>query len=272
MHKSNFVLIIFLTIITNISLFFWLDYYNYTTQDITKVFEIYLLIPIIGSIYGFINFRSKKADRYRKGYIFYGRSISIGLASWSIGSFLWLYYNLYNNIPVPTPSPADFFYIWLTPCITIAVFNLLRLYNENPLEDISKISPYMILLIINAFYFVFKVQPIDNILEDDQNSGYLKLIYNSLYTTFDSVAVCICSAFVLGTSFKKMPVNLKKSIITLYIGVLIYFFADLFFTIYTSIEESSPNYYHDGHWVDLTYCISLSLITLSLFYLPEKNN
>ena len=56
-------------------------------------------------------------------------SLGLGLLSWQIGLWIWVYYNVVLNVEVPYPSLADFFFVFtFYPFLIFGCYNLLQLY------------------------------------------------------------------------------------------------------------------------------------------------
>lgn len=215
------------------------------------------LLPIVSSIFGFIN--AKKWGGFRSVM---GRAVtflSVGLLTWGIGTLVFAYYNIFLNVEVPYPSIADAFYIISWPLWIVSMVNFSKATGVKfQLKRISGRLAFFIipLITIGISYYVLIVIARGGIVSSFE--GLLKTFFDLAYPIGD-VAILTIALLIYGLSFNYLGGRFKWSIVITLVGFFMNYFADFTFS-YTTTNGT----YFVANWVDLIFTVTFFLIGLGV--------
>ena len=215
------------------------------------------VLPVVGSIFGFINaikWGSFKSD-IGKALIF----LSIGLMTWGIGTLVFAYYNLFLEVAVPYPSVADAFYIISWPLWVISMINLSRATGARfqLSNTIGRLTLLIVpLLIIALSYYLLIIVAREGMFEI--SGDFLKTFFDLAYPIGDVVILTI-AILIYGLSFKYLGGSFKWPIIIILAGFVMNYISDFSFS-YTTTKET----FFVASWIDLIFTITFFLLSLGV--------
>lgn len=246
--KSSFLLgYIFVMIL------FWIGMYSSDLKSlqINKFWGVGInFIPLFGGIFGL--FTAQHWGGFKsavgKGLIY----LSLGLLSWSIGNWIWSYYNFFLDSEVPYPSWADAGYIGAVPLWMFGVFYVSKATGvkyglQKPLERLY----LFILPIISFIISYYLLVNIGRGGEITSGGGLLKIFFDFAYPVGDMIIVTI-ALLVYGLSLRYLGGRYKLPVIITLIGFVLMFFADFSFSYTTTLGT-----YYDGHPNNLLFITAL---------------
>jgi hypothetical protein len=185
--------------------------------------------------------------RSRLGKTFFW--LGAGLFSINMGLIIWDFYELGLKVDVPYPSIADTFYLLLSPCVAIALYHLISIYQIS--VDFKKlILPFITLLSWIFIVGYFNESPIWSIFSDQS----LSTVTNALYLLTDGLTASMATLFLTLSQGKLVPFFK-----TFGIGFLLYTIGNAMF-----IYEVNTETYFTGNWSDRVYIISGVIMTYAI--------
>lgn len=233
---------------------FWNYFYSFS----------FSLIPLIGGVVGMFQSRTWGFLSSAVGKaIFY---TSAGLSSWGLGSMVWAYYNFFEQIEVPYPSIADFWYILALPLWVYGAINLSKATGAKfALENIKGRSLLIIVpVIVTLFSYYLLVTVARGGVISDGFDGGSKIFFDFAYPIGD-VFILTIATLIFGLSFKFFGGLFKIPIFSLLLGFAVMYVADFIFSFTTTIET-----FYVGHFGDLIFTIALFLMTFGIFGFNDK--
>ncbi len=208
---------------------------------------IYLFTGILGIIYAK---RIGLSSVFGKAFTFIGGS----LISYSIGQFIWLFYNLFSDVEVPYPSAADIFYLLFYVFIFIGFIFLLNTFKKS----ITKQMLYQLMIIV-PIVFIFSLAFIfrPNLSSD---LSFWEKTFNIIYPVSDTLFLCIILIMM-----RISGGYLKSTILFFAAASIMQLIGDFLFSYYTVNGT-----YWNGNIVDLVFMISSYLFLLSFVYFMQK--
>lgn len=235
---------------------FWAGINSSGLKDLTinKVWGIGInCLPMFGGIFGL--FTAKHWGSFKsavgKGILY----ISFGLISWSIGNWLWSYYNFFLSDSVPYPSLADVGYLVAVPLWMIGVYYISKATGVKfgLRRKIGQI--YLIFLpivsIAISYYLLVTVARGGSVTS---GGDFLKIFFDFAYPVGDIVIVTI-ALLVYGLSFKYLGGKYKWPVFLTLFGFVMMFVADFSFSYETTLGT-----YYDGNFINLFFIIALFLM------------
>ncbi|MBI1839124.1 MAG: hypothetical protein HYR95_02435 [Candidatus Colwellbacteria bacterium] len=211
--------------------------------------------PITGGLFGILLSR-------KWGFLsaLLGRAIffiSVGLIMWGLGSLVFSYYNIVQNVEVPYPSLADVGFILAPPFWIIGLFNLGKGigagYKMRTSRGKAIIAAIIMLSLSVSYYLLLSVARGGAF--DFTESGILKMTLDVLYPLFDAFLLTII-ALIYGLSYQALEGRFKWPIDLLLIGFLAMYLADFSFS-YTTTQGT----YYSSDWVDLLFLSAMFLLS-----------
>ncbi|MCW1929800.1 MAG: hypothetical protein KIH62_000620 [Candidatus Kerfeldbacteria bacterium] len=236
-----------------VMLIFWMGMYSSSIREmeINKFWGIGInCIPLFGGLFGL--YTSKKWGGFKsiigKSLIF----LSIGLLSWSLGNWVWSYYNFFLNSDVPYPSLADIGYIFAVPMWLVGVLYLSKAIGVKYALR-SKVGKfYLIFLplvsIITSYYLLVFVARAGSLTS---NTDFLKMFFDLAYPIGDILIITI-AIIVYVLSFKYLGGRFKAPSLFILLGFILMFFSDFSFSYTTTLGT-----YYDGHANNLLFVFAL---------------
>ena len=96
----------------------WLNDYRETIWNYLPN-TLYATIPMMGGFIAMGRFKQWGGVKSTLGKVLF--FIGLGLLTWSIGMWIWTYYNLFLVVEIPYPSYSDFFYLLAYPLLGIGI-------------------------------------------------------------------------------------------------------------------------------------------------------
>lgn len=251
--------------------FILIMFYKSKDASLNFLTASWVVIPIIGAAFGLHRFRAKVKNKYFIHYRLAGILFCIGIILWSIGSLIWSYLD-FKYGKIPDPSIADIPFLMFPPFWILGIFIIYRKISEDPLTDIHRIAPYIILLIANSFLLLLVFHPLKELTNIKNPEAFTLFMLDIIYTTFDGVTVCLFFSLILGPSFSKLEQQMKIAISLSAFGIFILFFTDLIYGVCMKLPEGNISSYYTGNWIDFLYYTALFLLSISVLYIPEKAN
>jgi hypothetical protein len=223
-------------------------------------------IPTFGGLFGL-----SIARQWGGFKSFVGKAIgflSLGLLSWSIGNWIWSYYNFFGNIDVPYPSFADIGYILAVPLWTIGIFQLSKVTGAK--FSVRRVTGrlYVILLpIIVGVFSYFSLFVVARASRFDwTNAGILKIFFDLAYPIGDWKILTL--AFLIwGLSLKYLGGRYRWPIFTILFGFILMFFADFSFSYSTTLGS-----YYNGGPFDIIFVLALFVISFGISNFDNKDS
>jgi len=181
--------------------------------------------------------------------------ISLGTTVWSIGSFIWSFYNLALNLEVPYPSLADIGYISAIPLWIVGIFYLSKATGAG--VSIRKIGGRVLLVLlpviasISSYYLLFVVARDSSF---DWDGGVLKVFFDLAYPVGDWIVLTF--AFLIwGLSLKYLGGKYRWPVFIILLGFLTMFLADFSFSYTTTVGT-----YYNGSYPDFLFALAMFLL------------
>lgn len=225
------------------------------------------IIPILGSLIGFLNFKKWGGFQSAVGVSLF--FLCLGYLMWGIGTLIFAFFNLVLKVEVPYPSTADALYILSWPLWAIGIISLAKVTGAKfqlktlggkiflfLIPCIAAIISYFLLVVVARDGVLLSGNPTENMIRTFFDLAYPigTLIIVSLV-----MLVHILSIRFLGGIFK-LPITL------LLLGFVFNYFADFSFAYTTSTET-----FFVANWVDLLFLVAFSIMSLSISLLnPDR--
>ena len=224
---------------------------------------VYGFIPFIGSIIGF---------RISKSWGFFKESVgkavfflSLSLFSWSMGEFIWAYYNFFLNATVPYPSWADVGFVLNYPFWGIGMVYLGNASGAR--MGLQKTGRKLLLIIIPVVVSLFSWYIMVDLARAGSitsGGGFLKVFFDIAYPVGDVILMTM-GLLIFGLSFRYWGNQLKWPITIILLGIALEYIADFGFSYTTTV-----NTFYNGSWVDLVFTTSLTILGLGVAMLDVK--
>ncbi len=229
-------------------------------ETINHVFALLLGVPpFLASLKGF---QVSRAWGGAKSVM--GKSVgalAIGLLLWSLGEFVWSYYNLVLRVAAPYPSWADLGYVtgvsfWIISALYLAQLTGVRiLLKRKPSLKFTAVA-VVVLSIAVSYYLLVAIARQGQILSD--GTDLLKTILDIFYPLSDVMSLAIV-AVVASVSGAYLGGLLRTPILVVGMGLLASYFFDMTFSYYTTIET-----YYNGQPTDLLLLVATGLLSFAV--------
>jgi len=265
-HKASFYPVVIVAIFA-IMVFWW--FYINASDLVDTSHNFYYgallgILPIVGSIFGFLNARKWGNFKSAMGQAVW--LISIGLLTWGIGTLIFAYYNIVLQVEVPYPSVADSAYILSWP---LWIIGMIRLSKATGAKYGLRLSGGKITLLavptfvaIISYYLLVTVAREGVIVFTDVKK--YKLFFDLAYPLGD-VVILMVAILICGLSFKYLGGIYKKAIYMILTSFILMYFADFAFSYTTTIET-----FYTANWVDLLFTITFFVLSLGISMMHYK--
>ena len=221
-------------------------------------------IPLFGGVFGWFTAREWGGFKSAVGK---GISLlSIGLISWSLGNWIWSYYNFFLNSEVPYPSLADAGYLLAVPFWMAGVFYMSKATGAKyALKKRLGQLFFIVLPIISfalSYYLLITVARGGVVLTEGE--GLIKLFFDLGYPLGDALIVTI-ALLIYGLSFRYLGGVFKWPVVITLSGFVVMFFADFAFSYETTLGT-----YYDGNPVNLLFISALFLMSFGINSFDNK--
>lgn len=195
--------------------------------------------------------------------------MSLGTTIWSIGSFIWSFYNLALHQEVPYPSLADIGYISAIPLWSVGIFYLAKATGAK--ISLKRINGRILLVVlpiiatISSYYLLFVIARESSF---DWEGGILKIFFDLAYPIGDWIILTF--AFLIwGLSLKYLGGRYRWSVFIILLGFLTMFFADFSFSYTTTVET-----YYNGSYPDFLFTLAMFLLGFGInsFGISDKES
>jgi hypothetical protein len=189
-----------------------------------------------------------------------GRSmlfIAIGMASWSIGVFLWLYYNVFQGIEIPYPSAADICYLVAIPSAIYGLFCLWK--NIAPKFDTK--TKLKVVIIPAIFLPLACLSMIGSDLSENVTIG-VKLL-NILYPI--SIAIFLSFTVLIMTMIRGS--KLFRPVSVMCAGFIVQILASLLFSWSVAV-----GIYYVGWFSDILFLAAFCIIGIGIYFVKDVVN
>lgn len=223
------------------------------------------LIPLGGGILGMMKSFEWGGLRSKFGRALF--FISAGATSWGIGQMFWsVFYNFILRVEIPYPSLADVGYILAVPLWIIGIVNLSKATGANFFlrHSRGKILLFTIPLVALAVsYYLLIVFARGGKI--DLEGDAIKLFFDFAYPIGDLLILTL-SLLVYGLSFNYLGGKYKYSILSIILGFIVMYCADVSFSYVTTNET-----YFNGHWVDILFPTAMMFVTFGVNNFDTKD-
>ena len=243
-----------------VMLLFWMGMYasNLKELAINKYWGVGInFIPLFGGVFGLMT-----AGHWGSFKSIVGRALifmSLGLISWSIGNWIWSYYNFVEEVNVPYPSLADIAYIAALPLWMVGMFYLSQAtgVKYGLKKKVGKLYLFIVpILSIALSYYLLVIVARGGAIT--QGGDLLKIFFDFAYPVGDAVIVTI-ALLVYGLSLKYLGGRYKWPVVSILVGFVLMFFADFSFSYETTLGT-----YYDGDPFNLLFISALFAISFGL--------
>jgi hypothetical protein len=219
---------------------------------------LYGLIPLFGGIAAIKGYREwgGLSTILGRAILFMG----VGLFFWGCGEAVWAYYNFFQNLDIPYPSIADFFFAPSVLCYTIGAIFLARTTGVRfSLKNLpGKIfTTLTTAALITAVYYLFVALSNDGQLFSDKDS-FVKSILDIGYPLGDALSLAV-SMVVAGLSFKYLGGLYKSEVLFILFGLATMFAAHSYFSFTTTAGTS-----YNGDIGDLLFTFAVFFLSYGL--------
>lgn len=226
------------------------SYFNYG-------YNIFLAgIPTVGFFAGIRRMKEWGGLRSQVGKIIF--LVSLGLAAWALGAWVWAYYTFFKAIEVPYPSLAELFYLQVYFYWGVGLLYFSRLITKKDItrskEKIFFVLVPLIMAIV-TYYFIFVDLHGGNFWTSENS---IKVFTDIMYPLGD-VMVILIVAIVMGMEMNYLGKRLRLPFTLLVAGLTANYVADFVFSYSTS-----TGLYYNAHPTDLLFAVSLGLISFSV--------
>lgn len=219
--------------------------------------SVYALIPFFGGIIGLLKIKKTDQTQYKfhRVILFF----SLGLLTWSFGTFIWAYYKFALNIIVAYPSWADLSYVvswplWLTSLIYLKKGMSKKTHSR--LKDKSNLALVIPIGASLLSYYLLIVDARHGLLIS--SGGFLKTFLDFYYPLFD----CVIITFILHkwNIYPRYYFNDRTWPLTFILaGFALNFIGDLSLN-YTS----TINTYYQGGGIDFILTTAMFFLSLGI--------
>ena len=220
--------------------------FNYYFNVVTAI--VYSAAGMLGYMYQ----RKSSDTRLRSVFLLF----SLSLFSYSIGSFIWSYYNLISKADIPFPSLADIFYLLYPVCIGAGFWYILDILKFKPSKTNIKISLVIVAIIFFVVFFIFNKPTINS------SQPVLGTMLNFLYPLSDSFLISL--GIIALTTVRKIGYGMSSIVTALFFMAA----GDIIFTY-----RQTNNLYWNGDISDLLFLVSAFLLSIGMYrlYIRSQN-
>lgn len=245
---------------------FWVGMYSSGLKflEINKFWGIGInFIPLFGGIFGLFTAKhwGGLKSTVGKAMVY----LSLGLLSWSLGNWIWSYYNFFLNSEIPYPSMADIGYIAAIPLWIIGILNLAKAIGVKYGIKNKMGKLYLVVLPIATFaisyYLLITVARGGSITSGE---GLLKIFFDFAYPVGDMIIITI-AVLIYGLSSKYLGGRFKFPSLIILLGFVLMFFADFSFSYTTTLGT-----YYDGHMNNLLFITALFAMSFGVASFDTK--
>lgn len=191
--------------------------------------------------------------------------ISLGTASWGLGTLIWSFYNFVLHVPVPYPSWADLGYALAVPLWTIGVFYLSKAtgakFSLRQLHGRIMLILLPLLAAAVSYYFLYVVARNSSFIVEGE---LLKIFLDFYYPIGDWIILTV--AFLLfGLSLRYLGGHLKWPVMIILLGFAFMFISDFTFSYVTTVGS-----YYNGHFADLLFTVAIFIISFGVASFDTK--
>lgn len=225
--------------------------------------NLYGIIPLAGGLYGL-----SVAKHWGGLKSSVGRAVtflSLGLVTWGVGIFIWLFYNLVLQVEVPYPSLADAAFILSWPLwgigaiylsqATGAKFAVRRMGGKVALLIVP------LIVIISSYYFLVTVA----------RGGTFEIAEEGLQIFFDlaypigDVVILTLATLIYGLSYKYFGGRYRSAIYLILAAFAFNYLADFTFSFTTTTET-----YYNGSLPDVFFATTMFVFALGVALLDVR--
>lgn len=192
--------------------------------------------------------------------------LSLGLITWSIGEFIWSYYNIFLEVEVPYPSWADASFILSWPLWSIGTVFMSSATGAK--FGLKTARGKLLLILIPILTFIVSYYLLITVARQgslELAGGPLKIFFDITYPLWDAIIITL-ALVIYGLSFKYLGGAFKWPVLIILAGFVINYFADFGFSYTTTI-----NTHYNGNWVDLLFTTAMFVLSFGVnsFQLKE---
>jgi hypothetical protein len=262
---SSYNLLFFLSVLATFGV--WIAVRVSKEQNGTINYVWALMLAVIPFLASFKGFKASKEWGGLRSVL--GRSIAalaLGLLLWSIGEFIWSYYNLFLKVSAPYPSWADAGYtagvtFWIISTLFLAKLTGVGLYlKRKPILRVV-VAIVIALSLVLSYYLVVTVARKGQITS---GGGSLKTFFDIFYPLTDVISLTIISV-VAAISGRYLGGILRIPILFVFGGLLASFIFDLTFSYTTTVGT-----YYNGKAIDLFLFAAVTLLSLAVLLYAQK--
>jgi hypothetical protein len=227
--------------------------------------NIYLVLALFGALLGFVrlrNSRLKVTDPRRLAPTLF----CVGLLLWSFGNMLWMSFNFLGGEPVPYPSVADAVYFPNLLFWTVGICILYKIAHGNPLQEMAALAPLLVAGCTATVWLM--LVPRGGLPPLNSTEDWIKFALDVGYPIIGAINMALLITLILGPTFEKLSLEMKKAILVILAGVFCMFVADIAFAWTTLLPKSNPFAYFNGNLVDALYATALYLLSVGMLLVP----
>jgi transcriptional regulator with XRE-family HTH domain len=252
--------VVYLTVFIFIFLPIWLQ--SCKTCFLNDYETLYFVIPVLGALFGFVQLRSRYGSIYRFPAPL--MLFCLALLLWSSGNIVWTYYNIVPKIRVPYPSFADMSYFSNNLLWLVSLCMLLNYLGANVLRKPALLWGMGGILLGSLIVIMLFVRGWKLDLPKDP----LKFVFDVGYPLMSGFTTGLAALGLINPSFKQLDNPMKRAMYVIFLGIFLYFIADLAFNIVTSLPDNHPWAYYDGDWPDFIYATALYVLGVGILLTP----
>jgi hypothetical protein len=233
----------------------WITITARALTDSSENYYFNLAYAVLGSYGGILAIL--KANEWGWWRSLYGKAlISFGSAViwWSIGGYIWAYYNLTGASEVPFPSNADHFgFAWFYPLTLLAMVFLVKGLGFKYAWSKSSFSKIALLAIpVAAVILTFLLY------KDIREEGSFLLNFYKYFYNIGGSLILAASLTILYLSKYFSSGKLRPAIICIVLGLIVQYVADVAFNYRANPQIAL---YYNADFTDMLYALSLYLVS-----------
>ncbi len=188
-------------------------------------------------------------------------SLSIGLVLWSLGNFVWSYYNLVQHVAAPYPSFADVGYglgvlFWILSTIYLGrALGVPMMLRKRPALKLVAVGFATVSVAVSYYLFIVIARGGNLGLQSDD---MLKAFFD-LYYPLTDVCALIAITMVAIVSARYIGGLLRKPALAILLGMTASYIYDLTFSYYTTKET-----YVNGQFTDIFLLIATVALSVAI--------
>ncbi len=229
------------------------DVFLYINPDKQTIFNYlfnvgYALVFLFGSAVAFVNLKNTFLG---KSFFFY----ALSLLTYTLGLFVWAYYNVILKTPVPYPGISDIFFLFFSPFSAFGFFFLVRSFGST-FTIPRRLELILLFGVIFAILYSFLAPS-----SFGQDLPFLAKALNIIYPMQDAF---LTSLVIIGLRTEKG--ELHPSLLIFAFAALAMAVADTAFSYRTA-----TNLYWNGDFADSAYLIAATLFSFGLMMTVQDN-